>query len=166
MTRAAEAIQGYWSTVGIDCRLQQMENGGFMDAWANGSLQVLINGWFADYPDGNGLLSYFETDNSKTHSCFYSNEEFDELMASARRESDVSAQADLYHQADDIASRRDYAMIPLLYPPPTTTPPNPTCWVTRSATRAFIWLASTWTPPMPAMRDRGLASGDKYGRCS
>ena len=116
MTRAAEAIQGYWSTVGIDCRLQQMENGDYMDAWANGSLQVLINGWFADYPDGNDLLYYFETDNSKTHSCFYSNEEFDELMASARRESDVSAQADLYHQADDIASRRDYAMIPLLYP--------------------------------------------------
>ena len=96
--------------------LEQMDNGVFMSDWADGNLQILVNGWFADYPNADGLLSYFETANSQHHSNFYSNEEFDGLMADARVELDESAQADLYKQADNIASRQDYAMIPLLYP--------------------------------------------------
>jgi len=112
----AEALQGYWKAAGADCELEQMDNGVFMSDWADGNLQILVNGWFGDYPTADGLLSYFETANSQHHSNFYSNEEFDDLMADARVELDESAQADLYKQADDIASRQDYAMIPLLYP--------------------------------------------------
>ena len=112
----AEAIQGYWQAVGVKVDLQQMDNGIFMEDWANGNLQILVNGWFADYPCGDGLLSYFETDNAANHGCFYANDEFDQLMATARTELDADAQAELYRQADDIASRQDYAMIPLLYP--------------------------------------------------
>lgn len=112
----AQAIQGYWQAVDIDCSLQQMENGDFMSDWAAGKLQVLVNGWFADYPCADGLLSYFETANAATHGCFYANDEFDALMAAARSELDADAQAELYRQADDIASRRDFAMLPLLYP--------------------------------------------------
>lgn len=112
----AEAVQGYWRAVGIDCSFQKMDNGIFMEDWATGNIQVLVNGWFADYPCGDGLLSYFETANAANHGCFYTNEEFDGLMQKARTELDDSIQADLYRQADDIASRQDYAMIPLLYP--------------------------------------------------
>ena len=110
----AEAIQGYWTAVGVDVDLQKMDNGVFMEDWAAGNLQILVNGWFADYPVGDGLLSYFETTNAANHGCFYANEEFDQLIADARAELDAEAQADLYREADDIASRRDYAMIPLL----------------------------------------------------
>lgn len=112
----AEAVQGYWRAVGIDCSLQKMDNGVFMEDWAKGNIQVLVNGWFADYPCGDGLLSYFEAANAANHGCFYANDEFDGLMQEARTELDDSIQADLYRQADDIASRQDYAMIPLLYP--------------------------------------------------
>ena len=112
----AQAIQGYWSAVGITCNLQQMENGIFMSDWTAGNLQVLINGWFADYPGGDGLLSYFMTENSQYHSSFYSDAEFDQLITRARSELDEAAQAELYRQADDIVSRRDYATIPVAYP--------------------------------------------------
>ena len=112
----AEAIQGYWQAVGVTVDLQQMDNGIFMEDWAAGNLQVLVNGWFADYPGGDGLLLYFETTNAANHGCFYANEEFDQLMAEARVELDSGRQADLYRQADDIASRQDYAMLPILYP--------------------------------------------------
>lgn len=112
----AEAIQGYWQAVGVTVDLQQMDNGIFMEDWAAGNLQVLVNGWFADYPGGDGLLSYFETANAANHGCFYANEEFDQLMAEARVELDSGRQADLYRQADGIASRRDHAMLPILYP--------------------------------------------------
>lgn len=112
----AQAIQGYWTAVGVDVDLQQMENGDFMSDWSAGKLQVLVNGWFADYPSGDGLLSYFESANAANHSCFYANKEFDKLVAAARTELDADAQADLYRQADDIASRQDYAMLPILYP--------------------------------------------------
>lgn len=112
----ATAIQGYWQAVGVDCDLQQMDNGIFMQDWAAGNLQVLVNGWFADYPGGDGLLSYFMTDNAKNHSSFYANPAFDELVAQARIELDADAQANLYRQADDILTRQDYATIPILYP--------------------------------------------------
>ena len=103
----AEAIQGYWQAVGVTVDLQQMDNGIFMEDWAAGNLQVLVNGWFADYPGGDGLLSYFETANAANHGCFYANEEFDQLMAEARVELDSGRQADLYRQADGIARRQD-----------------------------------------------------------
>ncbi|MBQ9007393.1 MAG: ABC transporter substrate-binding protein [Atopobiaceae bacterium] len=112
----AEAIQGYWQQAGITVNLQQMDNGTFMDDWAAGNIQILINGWFADYPGADGLLSYFESENAAHHGCFYANDEFDQLMNAARTELDADAQAELYRQADDIASRRDYAMLPILYP--------------------------------------------------
>ncbi|MDO4537750.1 MAG: ABC transporter substrate-binding protein [Coriobacteriales bacterium] len=112
----AEALQGYWQEVGVQVNLQQLDNGVFMEDWAKGNLQILVNGWFADYPSGDGLLSYFEAKNAANHGCYYANDEFDALMGKARVELDETAQADLYRQADDIASRQDYAMIPLLYP--------------------------------------------------
>ncbi|MBP3892778.1 MAG: ABC transporter substrate-binding protein [Atopobiaceae bacterium] len=112
----AEALQGYWQAIGVDVRLQEMDNGIFMEDWAAGNLQILVNGWFADYPTGDGLLSYFETENAQHHGCFYANEEFDALMQRARVELDEGAQADLYRQADDIVARQDYAMLPILYP--------------------------------------------------
>lgn len=113
----AEAIQGYWSSVGIECELEQMENGAFMTDWSNGSIQVLINGWFADYPNADGMFAtYFVSDQSPSRSSFYSNPEFDELVARARVTTDETEQADLYREADDILTRQDWATIPLLYP--------------------------------------------------
>lgn len=112
----AQAIQGYWQAAGITCNLEQMENGLFMSDWSAGNLQVLVNGWFADYPGGDGLLSYFMTENAQYHSSFYSDAEFDQLITRARSELDEAAQAELYRQADDIVSRRDYATIPVAYP--------------------------------------------------
>ena len=92
----AQAIQGYWQAAGITCNLEQMENGLFMSDWSAGNLQVLVNGWFADYPGGDGLLSYFMTENAQYHSSFYSDAEFDQLITRARSELDEAAQAELY----------------------------------------------------------------------
>jgi hypothetical protein len=58
-----------------------LTNAVFMSDWTEDNLQTLVNGWFADYPCGDGPLSYFETENSKSHSNFYANAEFDDLMA-------------------------------------------------------------------------------------
>lgn len=112
----AEAIQGYWQAVGVEVELRKMDNGTFMEDWAEGNTQVLVNGWFAECPSSDALLSYFETNNAANHSCFYSNEGFDELMRQARVEFDENTRADLYRQADNIISRQDCATIPLLYP--------------------------------------------------
>lgn len=113
----ANVLQAEWNAVGFDCSIQVMENAGFFSDWAAGNIQVLYQGWFADYPDGDGMLyNYFKSDVAATKSSFYDSSEFDDLVTRAHGNLPADQRADLYKQADQLLCRQDYATVPVLYP--------------------------------------------------
>ena len=75
--------------------------------------------WSADYPTSwdflEPLLGTQPADNPGDNRGFYSNPQFDKLLADGQAEKDASKRADDYKQAEKIAIGDDLALIPLWY---------------------------------------------------
>lgn len=111
------AIQGYLDAVGITMKLNVVDNATWNSERTNGTVQLTGMTWNALYPDADfQMYNYFYSTKSNGKGVFYRNPEFDQLLDSARAQTDEKQREELYKKADTILSLNEYACIPLYYP--------------------------------------------------
>ena len=111
------AIQSYWKEIGVSMEIEQIDGGVYSSDQAAGNLQCVLQSWFPLYANAdNNMYTFFYSSVAATKSSFYDNPEFDALMDEARTTLDDDARADLYRQADEILTWKDYACLPVYYP--------------------------------------------------
>ena len=102
--------------LGINMRIETVEEGAYYDRYQEGDFQVTWSSWFADYADPeNWLPQQFGTDGA-LNVLGYSNPAVDELFASAATELDQQARLALYDQAHHMIIEDDQAVTPVFYP--------------------------------------------------
>lgn len=108
------AIQAQVKEAGIDLTIESLDAAAFNQKKKDGELQLYLATWNGLYPDGDHFMNaYLYSVNSRTKSVNYNNSKFDEIMSKARVSSNKEERAKLYKEADAIATREDYAVIPL-----------------------------------------------------
>lgn len=79
----AQAVQQMWKQAfGVDFQLENAEFKVVIDRRKNGDYKISRAGWVGDYLDPNTMLDIMMTDNGN-NDVFYSNKDFDKLMAEA-----------------------------------------------------------------------------------
>lgn len=123
MTRASEqnlmvALQAYWKEVGIDVKVETLDNGIWTETRAQGGMPATIVTWLTTVPLEGAvhLSSWFRSNNAATRSSFYNNAEFDATVDEALTKLDETERAALAQQADRILTEQDWGTIPLYYP--------------------------------------------------
>lgn len=101
--------------LGLRIEAVQVNWGDFLDGLANRTWDAYSVFWGMDYPDPEALLRMLWESSSSDNYTGYSNDEFDELLAESRHESDEIVRQDLYMQAQKILID-DVAAIPLYVP--------------------------------------------------
>ncbi|HZS62758.1 MAG TPA: ABC transporter substrate-binding protein, partial [Gemmatimonadaceae bacterium] len=112
--QVAQSIQAYLTAVGIHVTIVQRENNALREAARNGKTDIVLKDWYADYIDAeNFLYPLLASANvgQGGNVSFYSNPQFDHLIASARAESNENVRTREYKQADSIA----FADAPMLF---------------------------------------------------
>ena len=115
--RIAQTIQAYLGEAGIRARLVQRDAPSVREAARNGQVDLFLKDWFADYPDAENFLYpllHSANRGQGGNISFYSNAEFDRIVAASRVELDDNRREALYRQADEIAFR-DAPMIFLFF---------------------------------------------------
>lgn len=108
------AIQAQLKEVGIDLVIESLDAATFNQKKKDGEIQLYLGTWNGLYPDGDHFMyAYLYSSNSETKSVNYNNPKFDEIMSKARVSNDEAERAELYKEADAIATREDYAIVPL-----------------------------------------------------
>lgn len=123
MTRASEqnimvALQAYWAEIGVDVKVETLDNGVWTETRAQGGMPATIVTWLTTVPLEGAvhLSSWFKTENAAKRSSFYANPEFDATCDEALSELDEDGRAELAQQADRILTQQDWGTIPLYYP--------------------------------------------------
>lgn len=112
--RTLLALQGQLKAAGIDLKVIQVDAATWSDIRNAGKIPLFIGNWYADFADPDGVIySFLHSSNSKTLSNNYNKPEFDKLLEDARSISDQAKREELYRKADFMATREDYAALPL-----------------------------------------------------
>lgn len=120
--RIAVAISDMWKQIGVDVELFNSETAVHYDALNAGDFEVGRAGWLLDYNDPSNTLDLLKTGVTGTDGTInwgnnygrYSNPKFDELMAQASKELDLTKRAGLMHQAEALAMD-EFATIPIYW---------------------------------------------------
>ena len=111
------AIQAQVKEAGIDLQIESIDAAIFNQKRKDGELGLYLVTWNALYPDGDSFMySYLYSESSRTKSVNYNNPKLDEILLKARVSNDEAERAEIYKEADKIATREDYAIIPLYNP--------------------------------------------------
>lgn len=112
--RVMEAVQAYWSAVGVEATLVRREWSAFKQAVSAGKVDAFLLDWFADYPDAeNFLFPLFHSVNrgGGGNRSFFSDAEVDRLIDDASRILDPAARADASAHIDSLV----FAQAPWVY---------------------------------------------------
>ena len=113
--KIAEALQNMWKTVlGVEVTLNNQEWNAFLQVRKDGDYAICRNGWIADYNDPISFLDMWLTGGGN-NDAQYSNENFDNLIAQARTETDAAKRMELLHQAEDQIIGTDHALCPIYF---------------------------------------------------
>ncbi len=108
-----EQMQAMWKEAfGVDVRLQPVEWGVRLERGAQGDFMICRNGWYGDYLDAMTFMELFETDSPFNRPRFF-NDRYDELVAAARREQDLSKREDLFIEAERILVEEECGIAPM-----------------------------------------------------
>ncbi|HYZ98111.1 MAG TPA: ABC transporter substrate-binding protein [Acidimicrobiales bacterium] len=100
--------------IGIPAEPEGIDTETYFGQLAEGACVICRSGWLADYPTyDNFMYDLFSTDALGGNNFGYSNEQFDELMAQAKAETDIEAAGELYRQAEEILLDEDIGVIPI-----------------------------------------------------
>ncbi|MDR3355466.1 MAG: ABC transporter substrate-binding protein [Synergistaceae bacterium] len=112
--RTLLALQNQLKSIGVDLTITQVDSATWVEMRAANKIQLYIGTWYADFPDPDGFVySLLHSSNSPRLSSSYNSPEFDRLLDEARAISDNEKRDEMYRQADNLATRVDYAVIPL-----------------------------------------------------
>ena len=113
--KIAEALQNMWKTVlGVDVTLNNQEWNAFLQVRKDGDYAICRNGWIADYNDPMSFLDMWLTGGGN-NDAQYSNENYDNLIAQARTETDAAKRMELLHQAENQIIGTDHALCPIYF---------------------------------------------------
>jgi oligopeptide transport system substrate-binding protein len=112
----AEAIQQMWEeSLGVKVNLVTQEWKVFLETLEQDPPQIWRNGWCDDYPDASNFArDVFRSDSGNNHTRWV-NEEYDELVDQAARETDPELRHDLYVQSEKLLVEEDAAIIPIYW---------------------------------------------------
>jgi oligopeptide transport system substrate-binding protein len=108
-------IEDNLSDLGIEAQGVPMDTETYFTQLSEGACIICRSGWFADYSTyDNFMYDLFHSDaiGGNNHGN-YSNPEFDRLVDEAKATLDDAAQADLFHQAEELLLNQDIGIIPL-----------------------------------------------------
>lgn len=110
----SKAVKRMWKeNLGIDVTLEQKSWGGLQKSIAAGSFEIIRCGWIADYPDPLSFMELFISRGANNASG-YANAAYDELVASAKYESDPQKRSGMLHRAEKILMD-DMPIIPIYF---------------------------------------------------
>lgn len=110
----AQAVQQMWKQAfGVDFQLENAEFKVVIDRRKNGDYKISRAGWVGDYLDPNTMLDIMMTDNGN-NDVFYSNKDFDKLMAEAGDSSDNEFRFEKMAEAEKILID-DMPIIPIYF---------------------------------------------------
>jgi peptide/nickel transport system substrate-binding protein len=114
--QTAQIIQSNLKELGIELVIEPVEWGTYLERSAMGEHELLLGGWFPGTNDSDIVLYPLYHSNAKGSAgnrSFYSNPEYDKLVAMGRQETDVEKRAELYREAQVILEE-DLPIIPIL----------------------------------------------------
>lgn len=112
--RTLLALQGQLRAAGIEMKVTQVDPATWSDMRNAGKVPMFIGNWYADFADPDGVIyAFLHSTNSKTLSNNYNRPEFDKMLEDARSISDPVKREELYKKADHMATREDFAALPL-----------------------------------------------------
>ncbi|MUV36724.1 Periplasmic oligopeptide-binding protein [Lentibacillus sp. JNUCC-1] len=100
----AITVQSQLKEIGIEVQIEELEWGAYLERTANGEHDMFVLGWVVGTMDADyGLYPLFHSDSlgGPGNRTFLQNEEIDELLAEARRETDSDKRKELYSQAQE-----------------------------------------------------------------
>jgi oligopeptide transport system substrate-binding protein len=103
--------------VGIPAVAEPLDAETYFTLLGDGACVICRSGWYADYPTAdNFTFDLFGTEaiGGNNHG-FYTNPQFDELIAQAKATTDEAEASRLYHDAEDLLLNQDIAVLPTLY---------------------------------------------------
>ncbi|AOM81467.1 glutathione ABC transporter substrate-binding protein [Salisediminibacterium beveridgei] len=101
----AELVQDQLSEIGVDVEIEVLEWGAYLDETAEGNHDMFILGWVtvtADADYGMYALFHSSQQGAPGNRSFMANDELDEVLDEARRESDPDTRSALYEDAMEI----------------------------------------------------------------
>ena len=100
--------------IGIPPTAEPQPSDTYFGQMADGGCVICRAGWIADYPTyDNFMFDLFSTTALGGNNYGYSNTDFDDLLAEAKRTTDAGDAADLFHQAEQILLNDDIGTIPI-----------------------------------------------------
>jgi len=110
----AEAVQQSWKeNLNIDVEIAPMEWDVFQGFRKTDECQIARQGWLGDYADPATFFDLFTSD-AGTNDGHYNSPEYDELVDSARAETDPVKRMEMYHKAEKILLD-DVGIIPIVF---------------------------------------------------
>ena len=118
----AEAVQQMWTNIGLNVKLQIMQSAELLDHSEDGTLQLWLTRWYADYPEPENFLNLLDgrlvppKPNMKSYpnGSRWNSARFNDLFYQAIATTDETRRMELYAQAESIAAY-EAPMIPLFY---------------------------------------------------
>ncbi|HLS08411.1 glutathione ABC transporter substrate-binding protein [Lentibacillus sp.] len=110
----AVTVQSQLSEIGIDVEIEELEWGAYLERTANGEHDMFILGWSTVTSDADyGMYPLFHSSavGDPGNRSFLENDELDEVLDDARRETDPEARQELYTQAQEMLVE----IAPMLY---------------------------------------------------
>ena len=111
------AIQGMWSEIGVDCKVETMDPQQWRDDRAAGNLVCTLVTWSTlSFVGVEHMGSYFTSDKASLRSSFYNSPEFDAYVQAARSALDEAEVTENTIKADNQLVRTDFGTIPVDWP--------------------------------------------------
>ena len=79
----AEALQGYWSKVGITCTIDAYDWTTYKEKIGTGDYDVCLYGWIGDNGDPDNFLNLLDSEDIEINLAQYHNEEYSQMLAAA-----------------------------------------------------------------------------------
>ena len=112
--QAAQVMESQLAEIGVTVEIRTLDFAGWLDAQGQGDFDVFMLGWLGNIdPDDFYYAQHHSEGNFNYHG--YANPDVDELLDSARQETDMEARKELYDQA--VTMIVDHASYVYLYNP-------------------------------------------------
>ncbi|OUQ21757.1 ABC transporter substrate-binding protein [Lachnoclostridium sp. An14] len=79
----AEALQGYWSKVGITCTIDAYDWTTYKEKIGTGDYDVCLYGWIGDNGDPDNFLNLLDSEDIEINLAQYHDEEYSQMLAAA-----------------------------------------------------------------------------------
>jgi oligopeptide transport system substrate-binding protein len=106
-------IEGQWEKLlGVKVRTLFLESKDFYRAMNLGKYDLVLTGWMPDFPDPETSFAYFNSGNAP-NPALWTDHYYDEVVASARMETDPVARISKYRSAERYLLTEEVTAIPL-----------------------------------------------------